>query len=168
MRSRHDSLYADYFVEQARTGGVGNHYKRSRIQKGEGLGSFLSSAFSRIFPLIKSGLKTIGRQFLSSGVDVLKDTISGKDIKSSLKDRLKQAGTNLTDKAVNKIDNMVGSGRYKTRKRKARSQSRRSTKARKVNRRSNVQAKRRTGTVGNRRRKRRNASTRKAYNDIFG
>ncbi|KAF4519025.1 hypothetical protein B566_EDAN001610 [Ephemera danica] len=110
-------LYTQYYLRQAE-GRYGGDY-RGMTQKGDGLGSFLGGLFRRIFPLFSSGAKVVGREALSTGVNLLRDAISGRSMKESVRERVKQAGTNLTNKAAQKMESMVGSG-YKKRKRRRR------------------------------------------------
>ncbi|KAF4519570.1 hypothetical protein B566_EDAN004777 [Ephemera danica] len=121
--------YTQYYLRQAE-GRYGGEY-RGTTQKGDGLGSFLGGLFRRVFPLFSSGAKAVGKEALTTGVNLLRDAISGKSMKESVRERVQQAGTNLTNKAARKMESMVGSG-YKRRKRKRRSQSRVNVKRRKV------------------------------------
>ena len=121
--------YTQYYLRQAE-GRYGGEY-RGTTQKGDGLGSFLGGLFRRVFPLFSSGAKAVGKEALTTGVNLLRDAISGKSMKESVRERVQQAGTNLTNKAARKMESMVGSG-YKRRKRKRRSQSRVNAKRRKV------------------------------------
>ena len=73
----------------------------------------------------------MGKEALTTGVNLLRDVISGRSMKDSVRERVQQAGTNLTNKAAQKMESMVGSG-YKKRKRKRTSQSRVNAKRRKV------------------------------------
>ena len=121
--------YTQYYLRQAE-GQYGGEY-RGTTQKGDGLGSFLGGLFRRIFPLFSSGAKAVGKEALTTGVNLLRDVISGRSMKDSVRERVQQAGTNLTNKAAQKMESMVGSG-YKKRKRNRTSQSRVSAKRRKV------------------------------------
>jgi hypothetical protein len=124
--------YTNYYLRQA---AGRDHVEpfRSYSQKGDGIGSFLGGLFRRVLPLFSSGAKAIGKEALSTGVNLLRDMLSGRPMKESVSSRVTEAGTNLTKKAATKMGSMVGSG-YKTRKRKKRSQSRPVIKRRKVSR----------------------------------
>ncbi|KAF4529786.1 hypothetical protein B566_EDAN018054 [Ephemera danica] len=113
--------YTAYYAQQA-AGRTGGSY-HGVSQKGDGLGSFLGGLFRRIFPLISSGAKAVGKEALSTGINLLKDALNGRPIKESMYDRVKQAGTNLTTKGARTLESMVGNG-YKRGKRKRRAQSR--------------------------------------------
>jgi hypothetical protein len=100
----------------------------------------LGGLFRRIFPLLSSGAKAVGREALSTGVGLLKDAMNGRSLKESVFDRVTQAGTNLTNKAAKKMESMVGNG-YKPRKRKRKAQSQSVAKRRKISNRSRKQTK---------------------------
>ena len=147
-------LYTQYYLRQAE-GRYGGDY-RGMTQKGDGLGSFLGGLFRRIFPLVSSGAKAVGREALSTGVNLLRDAISGRSMKESVRERVKQAGSNLTNKAAQKMESMVGSG-YKKGKRRRRTQSRANVKRRKVTRKK-----------ANKTKKRRIVKRKSKRRDIFG
>jgi hypothetical protein len=122
-------VYTLYYLQQAE-GRYGGQF-HAASQKGDGLGQFLGGLFRRIFPLLSSGAKALGREAFSTGVGLLKDAMNGRPMKESMRERVTQAGSNLTTKAATKMESMVGNG-YKKRKRKPRSQSRKGIKRRKV------------------------------------
>jgi hypothetical protein len=132
--------YTLYYLRQAE-GGFGGSY-HGITQKGDGLGSFLGGLFRRIFPLLSSGAKAVGKEALSTGVGLLKDAMNGRSLKESMFNRVTQAGTNLTNKAAKAMESMVGNG-YKRGKRKRRAQSRPAAKRRKVATRPRKQIRRR-------------------------
>jgi hypothetical protein len=109
--------YLEYYQNQALGRCTGGISKRPRSQKGEGIGSFLSSIFSRVFPYLKNGVKAAGSELLSTGVGLLKDFLNNNDMKESVQSRLKTAGKNLGEKTAASVNDMMGMG-YK-RKRKA-------------------------------------------------
>lgn len=110
--------YEQYYVQQAGRG-VGPVYTGSPYQRGHGIGNFLSSIFRAVFPLVKSGAKVLGQEAVNTGFGILRDTISQKPIKESLKQRMREAGDNLMTKAEKKIDQMHGSGYKRRRKRQS-------------------------------------------------
>jgi len=146
-----------YYLGQAEGNASPDIYHSFRGQKGAGLGSFLASIFRRVFPYIKSGAKAVGEELYKSGVGVLRDNLEGKSMKASLKQRVHQAGTNLTDRAARKVEAMMGNG-LSTRRRRRKAQSTRSSGKRRVNakRRRKRPVKKRKTTV---RRKRTKVST---------
>lgn len=120
--------YMNFYVNSVGGRGLGGNYKSIRIQKGDGLGSFLAGAFRKIFPLLKSGAMAFGDELLTTGVGMLRDGINGKNMKTSVKERVTAAGNNLTKRAANKLESMVGSG-LKARKRRKKCQSKKGTKS---------------------------------------
>jgi len=101
--------FEDYYLQQ--TGSGLNYYQGAPYQKGYGFGGLFRSFFRAAVPLLKSGAKAVGKQLFHSGVDILNDLYGGQDIKTSAKQRLKEAGHQLTDRVSSKIKTMIGSGR---------------------------------------------------------
>jgi hypothetical protein len=106
--------FEDYYNQQAGNGL--SFYQGSQQQQGHGLGGFFRSLFRAAVPLLKSGAKAVGKQVLRSGVDLAQDALQGKNLKDSATQRLKEAGSVLTDKAGAKIKTMLGGGRRRRRK----------------------------------------------------
>jgi hypothetical protein len=107
--------FVEYYLNQAGSG-IGPVFRGAMYQRGHGIGSWLSGLFRSVFPLFKSGAKTIGQEALNAGFGLLRDTINQKPLKASLKERMREVGNNLMSKADDRIDAMHGSG-YKRRKR---------------------------------------------------
>lgn len=86
----------DYYHQQA-FGSASPYYVRSYgFQTGRGgIGSFLSSIFRWIQPILRSNAKTVGRQALDSGMDILKDMGSGVKPMESIRSRAKEASKKL-------------------------------------------------------------------------
>jgi len=108
--------FEDYYVNQS--GSDLNFYQGVTHQKGYGIGGLFRSLFRVAMPLFKSGAKAIGKQVLRSGADLVNDLAHGVDVKTAAKQRLKEAGRNLTDKATTKVKTMIGSGKKNNKKRK--------------------------------------------------
>ena len=109
--------YHDYYIGQAGSG-VGSIYKGAVYQKGRGFGSFLRGLFRTVFPLVKSGLKTIGKEALRSGSYFINDVANNVPPKEAFNSRVSESVGNLKRKAETKIDDLVGSGVTKRRRRK--------------------------------------------------
>jgi hypothetical protein len=122
--------YTLYYLRQAEGRDHAGSFQGAS-QKGDGLGSFLGGLFRRIFPLLKSGAKAVGTEALTSGIHLLRDVITGKSLKDSVRDRVTEAGHNLTAKAAKKAETLVGSG-YKRRKHRKTSHSRVKRKRRRI------------------------------------
>lgn len=108
--------FDDYYTGQ--TGHGLNFYQGSDFQRGYGFGGLFKSFFRSAIPLFKSGARTVGKQLWDTGVNVLNDVSRGDSIKVAAKRRLKDAGKVLTDKAADRIKNMIGSGLKKDYKRR--------------------------------------------------
>lgn len=109
--------YENYYAHQAGSG-IGVIYRGAPYQRGHGIGSFLGGLFRSVLPLFSSGARAIGKEALSAGVGLLSDMVSARPMEESIKNRLKEASTNLKRKADDKIDriNMSGSGYITKRK----------------------------------------------------
>lgn len=105
--------FEDYYTHQSGAGGGLSYYSGSPYQKGYGIGAIFRSLFRTAVPLLKSGAKAIGKQLMSSGLHTLNDISRGDDVKTAVKRRMKEAGKQLTDKASDKLKNMIGSGKRK-------------------------------------------------------
>ena len=104
--------YNDYYSRQVGEG-LG-FFSGSTIQKGAGIGSLLGSVFRKTLPLIKSGAAHVGKQLLSTGVNIARDVLQGKNIKQSAGDNFKSAGAGL----LTALSDSLGGGK-RTKKRKA-------------------------------------------------
>jgi len=115
--------YIAYFEAQASgSGGVGGNFKSVRLQRGNGIGSFFSGLFRKVLPYLKSGASAVGNELLNTGVSLLKDHLKGADPRTSIKERITNAGSNLGGKASAKFQQMLGLG-YKKRKPQSKVQS---------------------------------------------
>ena len=54
-------------------------------------------------PLLKKGAKTLGREALKTGLNIVGDAVEGKDIKEATTARLKSTGKTLLQKATDKV-----------------------------------------------------------------
>ena len=115
--------YESYYKNQS--GGGGQFFQGTRYQKGYGLGGILKGLFRSALPMIAKGVKTIGKQAMRTGIDIAGDALSGQDLKSSSKRRLKQAGRSLTSKALRNVG--VHPSKKKSIKRRKSTQIHRST-----------------------------------------
>ena len=90
-------------------------------QRGAGFGGRFISLFKKVFQvarpvLIKAG-KQLGKAALKSGVNISKDIIAGKSAKESVKQRLHEGASELTDKFEEKVKKMTGGrGRKRTKR----------------------------------------------------
>ena len=76
-------MIEDYYKTQVGSGLP--HFSGSKYQKGHGIGNMLKSVMKTAIPLLKKSGKEIGKNLLSTGMDIANDVISGKSIKDSSK-----------------------------------------------------------------------------------
>lgn len=108
--------YLQYYHNQAVSGN--NVYQGATYQKGHGIGSFLGGLFRSVMPLFKRGAKAVGKELLSSGVNVVGDIMDRKPIDQSFKSRFTEAKHNLKRKAQSQLKEMIGSGYENSKHRK--------------------------------------------------
>lgn len=91
-----------------------------KYQRGRGLGGVFAGLLRYLKPMLSSGLKFLIPEAINTGADLLTGINQQKPIKEILRDRSLKIVDNIRDKAVNKINNMSGSGRllHQLRKRK--------------------------------------------------
>ncbi|GFW61601.1 uncharacterized protein F54H12.2 [Trichonephila clavipes] len=65
------------------------------------------------FTFLVKGGKTIGKEVLMTGSRVASDVLSGENFKEAVKTRSKESGTKLAQKAIDRVQSMVGKGQYK-------------------------------------------------------
>ena len=75
-------------------------YVGTRYQRGHGLGSIIGSLFKSAVPLLKRGVKTLGREALKTGLSLTLDVMEGQNVTQEAKSRLKSTGHNLLQKAI--------------------------------------------------------------------
>jgi hypothetical protein len=92
-------------------------YSGTKYQRGYGLGNILSTVLQKALPLVKRGALSLGKEALQTGLNIAKDSLEGKDIKTSFRDNFKAAGQNLLRKGINTIATGVSSSNI-NRKRK--------------------------------------------------
>lgn len=78
--------------------------------RGRGIGSVFFKFFKAVSPMLVKGLKSVGREVLSAGSDILANS-GNEPIKKLVKSRSKQAFNTLKRKAEQKIEKLMdGSG----------------------------------------------------------
>lgn len=78
--------YEDYYSQQSGSGMP--VFQGSRVQRGHGLGSILSGFFRSAWPLIQTGAKAFGKQFLKTGLQIANDVAGGQHFKEASKTRI--------------------------------------------------------------------------------
>ena len=122
------NAFEDYYLQQARGGGLPVFIGGS--QRGHGLGGILSGLAHMVVPVLKRGGKSLIKETFRTGVDILGDVVSGSNIKTSAKRRLKQGGQRMINKAVKTIAQQPK--RPSTKKRPQKAQSKQKPKRRKT------------------------------------
>ena len=115
-----DKIWFDYYLDQARQSGHGlSGFQGMPYQRGNGLGSFFGRLFRSILPVAKrigkSALKTVGREALDMGANVIGDLSKGRTAKEAFKEHGLKATRNLINKAGTIVKNQSG-GRIGKRK----------------------------------------------------
>lgn len=82
-------------------------YQGTKYQKGYGLGSIFSGLLKSAVPLLKKGAMALGKTAVKTGVNIAKDSLAGKNLKSAFKDNVKSAGKDLLHKSLTTIGNNV-------------------------------------------------------------
>ena len=98
-------------VERYYTNQVGTGlpvFRGNRTQTGHGLGSMFKGLLKSVAPLVKSGAKALGKQALSTGLDITRDVMSGQNFKDAARQRLRETGTETLRKVQNKMQSAVG------------------------------------------------------------
>lgn len=97
-----------------------HYYHGVLSQRGNGLGSLLSSLGRVIVPTLKSAGRSLIKEGLRTGTGIISDVLSGDNIKTATKRRVKKASKHMIRKTIRK---MKGGGRRKNRKQRRQIQS---------------------------------------------
>jgi len=105
-----EQFWTEFYLSQATQSGHG--FQGIPYQRGHRLGSFFGRLFRSILPVAKrvgtSALRTVGKEALQMGADVIGDIAQGQNIGESFKERGSTAGKNLLIKASNAARNQSG------------------------------------------------------------
>ncbi|GFW99436.1 uncharacterized protein TNCV_3007381 [Trichonephila clavipes] len=104
--------------ERGQIGSGLTHYKGINFQKGYGIGEIFRRLFRAALPFLVKGGKTIGKEVLMTGSRVASDVLSGENFKEAVKTRSKEIGKKLAQKAIDRVQSMVGKGQYKRKRKK--------------------------------------------------
>ena len=116
------------------------YYRGIRYQRGRGLGSLFSSLFRQAMPIVKRGIRYLGKQALQGSLDTARDVMEGTDFKTAARRNLRSRGNNILDTSYKYAKNRM-SGRGIKRKRKVK---RSANKRRKTVKRKTVKRKKKT------------------------
>ena len=82
-------LYDEYYKRQS--GGEMPVFIGRRNQRGHGIGSLLSGLFRRVvMPFVRDNAKKVGASLLKTGMNIMGDVMSGKNLKESAKEHVPQ------------------------------------------------------------------------------
>ncbi|GFS71956.1 uncharacterized protein F54H12.2 [Trichonephila clavipes] len=99
--------------ERGQIGSGLTHYKSINFQKGYGIGGIFRRLFRAALPFLVKGGKTIGKEVLMTGSRVASDVLSRENFKEAVKTRSRESGEKLAQKAIDRVQSMVGKGQYK-------------------------------------------------------
>lgn len=118
------SMQMIYYENQIGGGGVKQFFVGSRNQRGHGVGSWLGGLFRCLLPYVKSGVETVGKEAMRTGMHVLHDIADGNaSFSDSLHNRLNESRRNLQKKAVNKLEDIMKGSGYKSQRKPRKPQS---------------------------------------------
>ena len=109
-----DKVWLEYYVGQAKQTGHGGMtgFQGIPYQRGNGLGSFFGRLFRSILPVAKnigkSALKTVGKEALHLGANVMNDVVQGRNVKQALKKQGKKSTQKLINRAATVVKNQTG------------------------------------------------------------
>ena len=101
-----ENPYEEYYLEQAGSGLP--VFAGMRSQRGHGL---LSGLARMVIPLIKKGGKTLIKEGVRTGAHILGDVMSGQNLQTAARQRVKQGGQRLLQHAAQSV---LGAGEKKT------------------------------------------------------
>jgi hypothetical protein len=98
-----ESYDVDIVQQRGSGGGLPGFHAYKGYQRGGGLGSFFAGLFRRIFPILKSVGKVVGKQALSTGANIAADVVQGGDFKESATKHGKTGASNLLHVAADNL-----------------------------------------------------------------
>lgn len=110
-------LQHDYYVNQAGNGLA--HFTGGDYQRGHGLGTVISGLKSHIVPLVNNSLvakaaKSLKRKALTAGIEIASDVMSGKKLKTAIKERVFKNKSTSRKKSPTKRKGRKGSTKKKS------------------------------------------------------
>ncbi|GFX57118.1 uncharacterized protein F54H12.2 [Trichonephila clavipes] len=101
--------YEDYYVNQAGNGL--SYYQGQSFQKGSGIGGWFKRLFRTALPFLTRGAKSVGKEVLKTGTQIVNDLLEGQNLEDAAKHRTKETGRKLAREAIKKADDMLGQGK---------------------------------------------------------
>ncbi|GFT05433.1 uncharacterized protein TNCV_124251 [Trichonephila clavipes] len=98
------------------------HFRMRQIgqsfQKGYGIGGWFKRLFRTALPFLTRGAKSVGKEVLKTGTQIVNDLLEGQNLEDTAKHRAKETRRKLAREAIKKADDMLGQGKkYKRKKR---------------------------------------------------
>ena len=114
--TRADSDFKDHYEQLGYV--IPVVYSGVKYKKGHRLGNILSSVLQKALPLVKKGALSLVKTALQAGLNIARDGLEGKDIKTSFQNNMRAAGRDILKEGVTKIATSIQTPNKK-RKRKA-------------------------------------------------
>lgn len=109
-----------------------NSYNYVNNQYGHGVGSVFAALGRVLIPLVKQGFSVLKKRGLEAGLNVLQDVQQQKPIRDFIASKTNEVIDSLTNKGIEKLKKMSGSGHHKRRKIKKHIKAAKSVKKRLV------------------------------------
>lgn len=93
--------YDDYYLGQVGSGLP--VFTGAHVQRGHGLGNIFSGLVRAAMPLVKSGMRALGKQGVKTGMQIAGDVVHGQGPKRAVRRRAKQAGTQIVNSALRQL-----------------------------------------------------------------
>ncbi|GFW43126.1 putative uncharacterized transposon-derived protein F54H12.3 [Trichonephila clavipes] len=88
------------------------HFRMRQIEVGS------KDCFALLLPFLTRGAKSVGKEVLKTGTQIVNDLLEGQNLEDAAKHRTKETGRKLAREAIKKADDMLGQGKkYKRKKR---------------------------------------------------
>ncbi|GFS98545.1 uncharacterized protein F54H12.2 [Trichonephila clavipes] len=83
----------------------------SIFSKGYGIGGWFKRLFRTALPFLTRGAKSVGKEVLKTGTQIVNDLLEGQNLEDAAKHRTKETGRKLAREAIKKADDMLGQGK---------------------------------------------------------
>lgn len=107
--------YYSYYDESQKGGTRGGGIPRvgSLYHRGHGIGSFLGGLFRHVLPYLSIAARTVGKEALHTGVNIIDDVENNIPFKVAAIQRFKESRNNLKRKATEQISSLIKGSGYK-------------------------------------------------------
>ncbi|GFV47725.1 uncharacterized protein F54H12.2 [Trichonephila clavipes] len=75
---------------------------------GYGIGGWFKRLFRTALPFLTRGAKSVGKEVLKTGTQIVNDLLEGQNLEDAAKHRTKETGRKLAREAIKKADDMLG------------------------------------------------------------